>query len=866
MKYTTKLMATASLGVFMAMPVIEANAAVSELVVTARKREENIQDVPLSVAAFSGDMLANENINNIEDLAGLVAGFEMDRSFQRGFERPVIRGKSTILTGSAPGVSFFIDGVYFDGTIASVDLSSVERVEIVKGPQSALYGRNTYSGAINIVTKKPGDEFDLNASASIGEHGFKEFTAGVSGPLVEGKVAGGLFGRIYQYDGEYRNQNDGELVGGEETYSLSGTLNFTPNDAWEITARGLVQKDDDDPIAAAVTTNLENNYAFQNWINVDTSSPLNGVANDGQGGYFHYFQGELPSGRDINYDNSVAELFGDGGRETDRIGGSLSISWDATDSLKITSITGYEEIQFKQLQSSTYHPNGGYVGISLSDAIFTSSDVGLFVAGAVPVITADDGEIESFNQDLRFEYDDGGSMRFLGGLSYYKSKTSTTGLRNDVIIAANDAFIDTQIQAGLDFLGLSQCTAHPVCDPSTFTTVAFDVFRADSDILGPEDLIESEIENWGIYGRAEIDILDNLTFGVEARYAEDKLSSFRRDEDQTRSDPAERVRITDVSKTVDSFTPRFTLDYSVSDDNLLYAVLANGTKPGGFNTNDAGVFTGNTEYDEEEIWSLELGSKNIFADGQWILNVAGYYEQVTDYQLTESIPFIDPDLPSPGQNTGSIIGNKGEVEIWGLELETAYSPEAIEGLSLNLRYAYNNTEFTKGTDDNIGRLLELLDDGDFNCSNGDLTPLTDCGGFDALPVPTGDGSADVIPVSLEGNRTPLSAEHQLSLGFDYNRSISNSDLNWFIGATASYESEKYVQVVNLAEIPASTVVNFSTGLANENYRLSLWGKNIFDEDAMVSATRYFDTDVFKRAFMMTPRRGAQWGVKLDFDF
>ena len=842
MKYGHKLWATVSLSVLMALPVTPAAAQLDELIVTVRKREENIQKVPLSVSAFSGSALADENITNIEDLSALVAGFEFDRSFQRGFERPVIRGKSSILSGSEPGVSFFIDGVFFNGTIASIDLSSVERVEIVKGPQSALYGRNTYSGAVNVVTKKPGDELDITASVSAAEHDQYELTAGISGPLVEDILSGGLYVRHYEYGGEYRNQQDGELYGVEETDSISGVLNYTPNESWEATLRGWWQQDDDGPIAVSDSGVFDNNFALN--TAPSAGEPFN-----------IYFKGELPNNDTVNYDNVLPALFGDVGRETERVGGSLKLSWDVTDSLKITSITGYEELDIFFNQSATYHPNGSYVPIFVVGGIpdprpaaGMAPNTGLHGALLNPVLISQDKTVETFNQDLRFEHDNGGRFRFLGGVSYYSFEDTEAGLRDDAALAANAALLDELKDKAMANLVTNQCEASPLCDPSIATIDDLNpiiLTSFESSIPGPEDLIVAETENIGIYGRVEFDVTERVTFGAEARYSEEEVKARLINDG---------VVIFEDEKVNYSFTPRFTLDYELSDENLLYGVIANGTKPGGFNTDDGGPATGRTSFDEEEIWSFEVGSKNTFADGQLRFNIAGYIEEITGYQLTEGVVFIDPETDAPA--TDSLVTNKGTVELKGFEIETIFQPNAVEGLSLNLNYAYNDNEFTEGTDDNLGLVNELLDDGLFNCSTGDLTPEDACLGED-----------DTINASIVGNRTPLSAEHQLSVGIDYSRPIANGNADWFIGTTASYESSKFVQVLNLAEISPSTVVNFSTGIENDTFRFSVWGRNIFDEDALQSATRHFDgNDTFKRAFLGTPRRGSQWGVTLSADF
>ena len=139
-----------------------------EVVVTARKREENLQEVPLSVTAFNESALQDYRMFSPEDIAGFTPGFSFVNSFGRDSDRPVIRGMSNIL--GAPNASFFIDGVYVPGTISSTELQMLERVEVIKGPQAALYGRATFSGAINYVTRRPTDELEGRVTVTVAEH------------------------------------------------------------------------------------------------------------------------------------------------------------------------------------------------------------------------------------------------------------------------------------------------------------------------------------------------------------------------------------------------------------------------------------------------------------------------------------------------------------------------------------------------------------------------------------------------------------------------------------------------------------------------------------------------------------------------
>ena len=157
-----------------------------EVMVTARKREENLQEIPLSVTNFSESTLQDYRIFSPEDIAGFTPGFSFVNSFGRQTDRPVIRGMSNIL--GTPNASFFIDGVFVPSTISSTELQMLERVEVVKGPQAALYGRATFSGAINYVTRRPTDELEGGITVSVAEHDTVNTNAYISGPMVQDKL------------------------------------------------------------------------------------------------------------------------------------------------------------------------------------------------------------------------------------------------------------------------------------------------------------------------------------------------------------------------------------------------------------------------------------------------------------------------------------------------------------------------------------------------------------------------------------------------------------------------------------------------------------------------------------------------------
>ena len=173
-----KILSQISLGLAISTTMISspsfAQQNVDEIIVTARKIDESLQDIPVAVTALTRETIDNLNINDIDDIARYTPGFSYSQAFGRATERPVVRGAGNILAGVQYGVeagtAYFIDGQYYSGEVSSLDMNMIERVEVVKGPQSALFGRNSYAGAINFITKGISDETEYNVKAEIAEH------------------------------------------------------------------------------------------------------------------------------------------------------------------------------------------------------------------------------------------------------------------------------------------------------------------------------------------------------------------------------------------------------------------------------------------------------------------------------------------------------------------------------------------------------------------------------------------------------------------------------------------------------------------------------------------------------------------------
>lgn len=217
-----------------ARPQVTEAAAVTEVVVTARRREEALQDVPASVAVFSEETMFNTGTSSVEDLRNMVPNFEFasDGAFR---SRIAVRGLGSDRSGAQTnGVGFFIDGVYQAGTTRlNAPFFDLERLEVLKGPQGARYGRNSFAGVINIVTRKPDDELQISAQGELANAGGREYGGMISGPIIPDQLFGKLSVSHVETDGDYKHNISGKHVQAQDSVFYGGRLVWRPMDELE---------------------------------------------------------------------------------------------------------------------------------------------------------------------------------------------------------------------------------------------------------------------------------------------------------------------------------------------------------------------------------------------------------------------------------------------------------------------------------------------------------------------------------------------------------------------------------------------------------------------------------------------------------
>ena len=786
------------------------------IIVTARKTEETLQEAPTSVSVVTAAAIDRLGLDNLTDVAKTVPGLVFDDTLGRDANRPVIRGQANILGQS--GVAFFIDGIYYSGSLADYDVDTVERFEVVKGPQSALYGRNTYSGAINLISKMPSTTWTGRVQVDLAEDDRYEATANVRGPLAQG-LGIVLGGRVLDNAGAFRNAFDGTRIGKQQSYSGYGALQFNNGGPFRASLRANYNViDDGQPAIFAQSANANNCF------------PDNSALYRGQN---RYFCGVIrPQQVNTDYRRQFVDPE-NVGLESKTLNAGLRMDFDFTDNLTLTSLTGYNRRTANTKTDGDYSPN------SFNLVIFAYGATGPAPAPIVPPrttrFTAFATSVQDFtfsnrqvtddwSQELRLAYEGERLQLMLGG--YYFDQSDVT--RDTRVVPPGSL---ARAQANSAAATASLCAQLPNC--GIFTPVAVTA----ANLPESRNVNAFDIENKAIFGSATFDITGTLSFSAEGRYAEEKIRQSTLTFNNGQAIPAPRV----VQATFKEFTPRFTLSWQATPTNLFYAVYAEGQKPGGFNSNQA-IIAGFPTFQPEDNKTYEIGTKNTFFDGKLTANLALYHTEVSGYQITQNI--------SVPPNQVSLTRNGGDARINGAELELLIRP--VRNFTVTANYSYVDAKFTAGTDENLGLINDLLDDRLPNCSIGDQFPAT-----------TG---CQPLFGSIRGKRIPRAPEHTMFVDMDYRTPISD-DWNFFVGSNVNMVSTSFDQVLNFAETGGSVVVDARLGVQSDRYRVMLYARNLFDEDSVAQILRYADANAdLRRNFVAGLRPPRRIGILLTASF
>ena len=628
-----------------------------EIIVTAQRRAEPLQDVPVSVSAFSNKMLENTRLDTLTGLRGLVPGMTITRSGAAlGTPQISLRGISLqdVVLSSESGVGFTIDGIPLAlqrGVL--LDSFDIERLEVLRGPQGLLFGKNTTGGTINAIRTRP----DPNKAASgkvratIGSYGRKEFEGVVMAPVIDEKLAAKAAIAIKKSNGDYRNIIDGGREGARDLRDYLLALVATPTDrtSFYLSFERLEDDSEIPPYVGPYTPNLIR---------------LTGPVPDYFGGANAECLNPFLSVVCRPLSKSRNEV------ETHQFPAFLhmtALTFEAAhqlDDVRLVSLTGYREHRSAQISD------------------FDGTRFALF---RDPIRESG----KQFSQELRAETGFDGPFNIVAGAFYM-----------------NYSFRDFQ-NPSLDISVLPDTDAggNVILNPAT----GFPVYSTPPGVAYLNSLngfrVAQHTRSAALFFQADYDVTEKLRLTFGARQTWDrKRTRFRlyapvfstvRDIDNL----GPLLGDVDAKAKFKKLTPKVSAQYKFSDDVLTYASYSRGYNTGGFPGRPGDLAGAVTAYAPETMDAFEIGFKSEFLDRRVRLNVSAYYNTLKDKQ--EDVLSI---VGVPPRNT-TVTLNAAKARYKGVEVELALAP--LRGWTINSSAGYLKAEYLNFTQ-NLGQGLADL--------------------------------------------------------------------------------------------------------------------------------------------------------------
>jgi iron complex outermembrane receptor protein len=739
----------------LASPIVFAQIQLEEVIVTAQKREQGINDVGITVNAFTADQLQNYGIDSADDLEQMVPGLTINASQPAGAPVYTIRGVgfNDFTTSATSTVGIYNDGVAIPYPVMTTGLLyDIERVEVLKGPQGDLYGRNTTAGTVNFISHKPTKETE--AGIIVGYDNYETVD-------VEGFVSGSLSDSV-QARLSFKSVNSGK--GWQESITRSGD-ELGERDEFAIRAHVNWNINED----ASLLLSLR---SFRNKSETLALAPTS--------------SGIFPLQKDPNtYDNEDADWVVDHRPQNNNTteGVTATLSWDFG-SVGLTSITAYDNFERDGARFDTG-------GVPIEDASITNTS-----------------DIEVFSQELRLESNGDSDLYWTAGLYY-----------------SDDTIEESYLMEFRDSFGLTG-DANYKQESDSFAVFGHAEYALTEQFRLTGGLrYTDETRSWsgctydtgdglmaGFYNFFVFPVFYGPTFGIDASdQPMVPLGGCTSFNDVEGTDNFQEYSVFSNTTETQETMGKISLDYTPSDDILIYGTVSSGFKSGGYNGALTLSHTQLQPYDKEELLSYELGLKSTLLDGAMQLNAAVFlYDYEDKQELTTFIAAV-----------GGVVGfdNVPESEIMGAELDMTWA--ITEGLRWNLGVAYLETEIEEWT---------------LACPAGLLgSPIVLPA---ACPRESTFGNEIFYDASGEGlNNSP---EWQLSSTLSYTWALTNS-LNMLVAADVSYRSDNIgsqsapdsssEDISFSGYIPDYTLVNARIGISDATgvWSATAWGRNITDE-------------------------------------
>lgn len=823
-----------------------AQGALEEIVVTAQRRTQSLQEVPISIEAVSGDEIRQQGFRNMDQLADFSPSILIDNRIQD--QDIAIRGVGTTgnnltLEQAAPT---FIDGIHYGRTSqiknAFLDL---ERVEILRGPQPVYFGQNATAGAFSLVTKKPGAEWEGDLNAEVGNFGRRTVEGGIGGPITD-TLGIRVAGKWDRMEGYLTDIVTGEKFPEGRDYAGRVILQWTPTDNFEATTKFQFTDFDGGADGAAVALapsghpgDIERSVLIDGLEEFDLI-PLTGSLEDGLGirtgeRFFKapdYIRQEDARSGNVDIREVVCEVGalvdkGCGGRENSNPWDAyLNLTYTMDGGIELSSLTGYTHLirsYFRENSNSPFLMN----------------------------VQTREERYDSISQELRVSSPAGGTIEWMAGLYWQNADLDlrSDSLRGNVRRGRryNDAWEDSEWK-------------------SAFASVTFNFLdnRASVDLGGRYTDVEKSAQVIG-YGANWIFDIEPVSLGTEGvdYFAVD--GGWTTAYNDVRDVPPEwltqsPIGVTALDPTVreneshagtfadDDFNPQVTLRYRPTDNISTYARWAQAFKAGGFDTGSSSLPDSPDAFDflSENAENWEIGAKGTFLDGRARANLSLFWMEVSDLQLATTNVV-------EGVSQGSFSTNAGLQRVRGIEFDSTML--VTNRLTLGLNGAIMDGEMVEYegagcTDAEIAAADTgpcISEDEADALGNEDLAGLIDRSGSEAPRTPDWIFTANLaywMPV-MDGYKATFNGKFKYSDGYITNVEDFALDI----------KMNKHADM------------NLSVGFGDldDTWRFSLWGRNLLEPLPSYNA----EYDVFPNGLVTTGLSSSHfrsYGVQFEYNY
>ena len=826
--------------VFAAVPVTA--QVIDEIIVTAQKREQSVQDVPVSISTFAGEFIEDSGIDTLQQLGQYTPNLSLAYSSQIANNRVIMRGVGSVGNSAIePSVAVFVDGVYIPRPSSIVGtLTDLEIVEVLRGPQGTLFGRNASMGALNIRTRKPTEDLSGNIRASYGNYDHVRVSGGLGGafsPAAAGRLAFQYSDRNGYGENSFTEGDSKSDVGEWDDFSLRGKLYFEPATDLDITLTAdYARVENGGGVIEVLSGTVQPQYLTTLNAYLSHTDP------------FTMPTGEVPDTAD-SFDYNIHQDHQDDA-EDEQWGISGDINWRIGDH-SIRSITGYRDWSNDTLNESIIRlPSDLIRRVTYYEAQTVSQELQLLspTGGRVEYVAGVYYYQEDYDIDQQFDQGPDFCKPFIS--NQFALNTHAFGIAEEIaidVVAENlelegipaqfapllsEALITGEIHSPeqLVAFGVPQAFAELLIAAASPATV-FEVARGIGNEVGNfcdsggdknavSTRFKQEVKNLALFGQLTYKVTEQLRVTGGVRWTNsDKSGNFESLVNNPISEPPSPenpygtdLRIPeahpDLEFDEEEVTWMANISYYPTEELMLYATYATGFRSGGFNSEGfdsiAQALGATRSFDSETVDNIEVGAKGGFFNNQVLVNLNYFHTEIEDLQ----------DRKFDGVNF--LMQNVDKLTQQGMELDVQARP--LDQFYAVLGVSYLDSEF-----------------GSFPDATG--LPASIAGFRQAVAVSKATGAP--LPAApardLTGQRNHFSPKWQLSLVGEWADRIPDTGMGWFIRGEYQYTAAQNVGAdtnQGLQSIQQGhDIVNARLGLRslNTGWELSTFVRNAFDE-------------------------------------